>query len=104
VFDPSSAPDDAAILAGTAGAEAERYVDVGGEKDQSLYPPGNLRYTIPLQPNEQRVFLFLARSPGSRTLPDPATMVWDPASLQKAATDVWAARWPEPASSTPPGH
>lgn len=100
VFDPSSVPDDAAILAGAAGAEAERYVDVGGETDQSLYPPGNLCYTIPLQPSEQRVFLFLARCPGSRTLPDPATMVWNPASLRKAAADVWVARWPEPASGT----
>lgn len=102
VFDPPAAPDDAPILAGTSSPAAERYVDVGGENDQSLYPPGNIRYAIPLQPGERRALLFLARCPGARAVADPTTTAWNPASLRKAAADVWKARWPEPAATPTP--
>lgn len=94
IFDPGSVPDDAAILAGAGSPPAERYVDVGGENDQSLYPPGNLRYTIPLKPGERREILVLLRSPGSQAVPDPTAMVWTADALRKAAEDVWRARWP----------
>ena len=83
-----------AILAGAGSPSAARYVDVGGANDQSLYPPGNLRYTIPLKPGERRAILGLLRSPGSQAVPDPTAMVWTAAALRKAAEDVWRARWP----------
>lgn len=99
IFDAAAAPDDAAIIAGTGNPPAERCVDVGGENDQSLYASGNIRYTVPLQPGEKRLLLFLVRCPGSRAVPDPATTAWTPASLRKAAADVWQARWPESAAA-----
>lgn len=97
LFGPTAAPDDAAILSGDASPSAERYVDVGGDADQALYPPGNLRYTIPLLSGETRQILILARCPGAHTVPDPANSVWTATSLRKAAADVWRDRWVESA-------
>lgn len=93
LFDPAMAPDDASIIAGTASASALKYVDVGGDSDQSLYPPGNLKYTIPLLPRETKSIVLWARCPGAKSIPDPATSVWSASSLRKAATEVWRDRW-----------
>lgn len=89
IFDPGFAVNIDDIMAGKMSEQAEYYVDVGGERDQSLYKGGNLRYNLELQPGESRQLLFLLRSPGGSAVPDPANMVWNAASLRKAAEDVW---------------
>ncbi len=100
LFAPSMVPDDATIIAGTASPSALKYVDVGGESDQSLYPPGNLKYTIPLLPRETRSLVLCARCPGAKSVPDPATSAWTSSSLRRAATEVWHDRWDKPPAST----
>lgn len=98
----TTAPPDDAILAGNAGTSAEHYVDVGGDKDQSLYPPGNLKYTIPLLPREKRTILLSLRCPDGGPIPDPTTSAWTTYSLHKAAADVWRDRWAEPVATPAP--
>ena len=93
VFAPNVPIDEGALIAGRLNDQAERYVDVGGENDQGLYKPGNLKYVFQLQPKEQREFFFLLASPGCRSLPDLSLGVWNTASLRKAAADVWRDRW-----------
>ncbi|MFO7975255.1 MAG: hypothetical protein R6V12_11545 [Candidatus Hydrogenedentota bacterium] len=89
VFEPGLAINGEEVVAGKLNDRAEYYVDVGGERDQALYKGGNLRYALELQPEEFRQLLFLLRSPGGGAVPDPANMAWNPASLRKAAEDVW---------------
>jgi hypothetical protein len=89
IFDAGFAINIDDIVAGKTSDAAEYYVDVGGERDQSLYKGGNLRYDLELQPGESRQLLFLLGSPGGAAVPDPANMAWNAASLRKAAEDVW---------------
>lgn len=89
VFGADLSINESDVLAGKLNAQAEHYVDVGGERDQSLYESGNLRYLLECQPSESRKLLFLLGSPGGGAVPDPATMAWTDASLRKAAEDVW---------------
>jgi hypothetical protein len=93
VFGPEARIDTDKLITGELNAQAERYVDVGGENDQGLYKPGNLKYVIPLEPKEQVEFLLLVASPGCRSVPDLSLGLWDSKSLRKAAEDVWADRW-----------
>jgi hypothetical protein len=93
IFDPSMPIDENKLIAGRLNEQAERYVDVGGEKDQGLYKSGNVKYLFQLQPKEQREFFFLIASPGCQSVPDPSLGLWDKASLRKAAADVWRDRW-----------
>jgi len=96
IFTPGARIDEAKLIAGALNEQAERYIDVGGKNDQSLYKPGNLRFALNLQPAERREFLFLMRSPGCRYLPDMSHGLWGRESLRKAAADVWRDRWDEP--------
>lgn len=95
IFDPSIPIDENKLIAGRLNEQAERYVDVGGEKDQGLYKSGNVKYLFQLQPKDQREFLFLIASPGCQSVPDPSLGLWDKASLRKAAAEVWQDRWEE---------
>jgi len=97
IFDPSMPIDESKLIAGQLNERAERYVDVGGEKDQGLYKSGNLKYLFQLQPKEQSEFFFLIASPGCQSIPDPLLGLWSKASLRKAAADVWRDRWKEAA-------
>jgi hypothetical protein len=93
VFKPNSPVDEDALLAGRLNDRAERYVDVGGENDQGLYKPGNLKYVFQLKPKEEREFFFLIASPGCPSVPDPSLGLWDETSLREAAAEVWRDRW-----------
>ncbi|MBN1419525.1 MAG: hypothetical protein JXP34_12160 [Planctomycetes bacterium] len=90
VFAPDAALDLGDVLRGKMTPSAEVYVDVGGEKDQMLYKGGTVTYRVRLDAKAERELLFLLASPGSSVLPDPETMAWTPATLRKAAEDVWA--------------
>jgi hypothetical protein len=89
VFQAGSAVKGSDVIAGKLNESAEHYVDVGGERDQSFYKGGNLRYVLELSSGESRQLLFLLGSPGGGAVPDPAKMAWTAASLRKAAEDVW---------------
>jgi hypothetical protein len=102
VFAPAAQIDEAKVMAGELNEQAERYVDVGGEGDQALYKPGNLRFAMELAPKEQREFFFLLRSPDCRQLPDMSLGLWNQETLRKAAADVWKDRWQEPAVAEVP--
>ena len=95
VFPPDSPIDEKQVIAGALNAQAERYVDVGGENDQGLYKKGNIRFVLPLEAGESREFFFLLQSPGCQALPDLSQSPWCPASLRRAAADVWRDRWVE---------
>lgn len=96
IFDRSTNIDEEKLIAGELNDRARYFVDVGGENDQLLYKPGNVRFVLELQPKEQRDFLFLVRSPGCRYLPDMSLGLWNQKTLRKAAADVWKDRWEEP--------
>lgn len=89
VFDSGLVLSNGDVLTGKLNDKAEYYVDAGGERDQSLYKGGTLRYALELQPGESRQLLFLLSSPGGGAVPDPANTAWTAASLRKAAEDVW---------------
>ncbi len=77
--------------------KVERYVDVGGDNDQSLYKGGTVTYLLSLGPGASQSLLFLASSPAGGNVPDPMTTAWTEDSLRKAAKDVMRdyvpARW-----------
>lgn len=94
VFPAGDAPDLAKVVAGQLSTAADRYVDVGGDQDQSLYPPGKAEYRVALGPNEVREWVFLLASQRGQ-VPLPETTAWTPKSLRQAAVDVWR-DWPQP--------
>jgi len=88
LFTPDKAIDTAEVLAGRLTAAAERSVDVGGQRDQSFYEGGDLRYELSLKPNEEvRFDLLLACSGGA--VPSPEAAAWPAGALRKAAADLW---------------
>ncbi len=89
VFTPETSVDGAKVLRGALNAAAEYYVDVGGEKDQLLYKGGTASYRVTLAPKEAKELTFLVASPGNGAVPDPAKSAWTPATLRKAAEEVW---------------
>jgi hypothetical protein len=68
-------------------------VDVGGDNDQSLYPPGKLEYRFTLLAGAAKELTFFVACPnGSAPLPDAST--WTADRLRRAACEVWR-DWPE---------
>ena len=80
-------------MAGQANPSASRYVDVGGDNDQSILPPAKLRYPLNLPAGGSEQFTFLVASPGA-SAPLPQQTAWDLDSLRRAARDVWR-DWPQ---------
>ena len=89
IFSPDVHLDPGQLVAGNMTAAAEYYVDVGGKNDQLLYRGGALTYDLELDPGAERELVFLLASPGGGPVPNPDTTAWTPASLRKAAEDVW---------------
>ena len=89
ILEPGPEPDLQAIVAGKLNARALRYVDVGGENDQSIYPPGKLEYPLKLAPRGSETLDFLVACPGA-TAPIPERTGWTVESLRAAAEAVWA--------------
>jgi len=89
VFPTDAYVDAKEVIRGTMSSAAEYYVDVGGEKDQSLYEGGGLTYELTLAPGARQELMFLAACPGG-SVPNPDTMAWTAESLRQAADDVWS--------------
>jgi len=88
VFPPDVPASNDQIVAGEMTSQAEYYVNAGGENDQLLY--GNdARYAFDLDAGAEAVFHFLLACPGGGPVPDPLKTAWTPASLRRAAEDVW---------------
>lgn len=92
IFPKGKAPDLARVLAGELDAVAERFVDVGGANDQSIFPPGKLEYRIKLAAGGVEELTFFVASPGG-SAPLPETSTWTADSLRRAAWEVWR-DWP----------
>jgi hypothetical protein len=82
------------VISGALSGAALRYVDVGGESDQSIYPPGKLEYRLKIPAGESRELVFCVACPNGNA-PIPDTSVWTPVSLHRAAFEVWR-DWPQP--------
>jgi hypothetical protein len=92
VFAGGETPTLDKVLAGQLNDTGLYYVDVGGEKDQSIYPPGKMEFPVHLAAGETQELTFLVACPGSDA-PVPSTSAWDSARLLRAAQDVWR-DWP----------
>lgn len=92
LFPAGKAPAIEEIVAGKRSASAERYVDVGGDNDQSLFPPGKVEYRVALSPGEVKEYVFLAACTGG-DVPVSTGLTWTSQTLRKAARDVWR-DWP----------
>jgi len=88
VFSPDVYVDLDQVLRGELSAAAEYYVDVGGDRDQTLYDSGELTYDIAVAPRAARELTFLIACPGG-TVPNLETAAWTPEALRRAAEDVW---------------
>jgi len=94
IFPPGPAPDLKQVVAGDLSAKAIRYVQVGGEKDQSIYLPGKLEYPLTLAAGGAKELTFLvACHGGSAPIPEPTA--WTTDTLRRAARAVWC-DWPKP--------
>jgi len=92
IFPAGESPNLQRLVSGVLSGAALRYVDVGGESDQSIYPPGKLEYRIKLESGAARELTFFVASPDS-SAPTPDTSAWTAATLRRAAADVWR-DWP----------
>ncbi len=92
IFPAGESPNLPRLVAGVLSGAAARYVDVGGENDQSIYPPGQLEYRIKLEAGAAQELTFFVASPDS-SAPTPDTSAWTAATLRRAAAEVWR-DWP----------
>jgi len=76
------------VLAGSLNSAATYYVDVGGPKDQSLFPTDKVEYHLRLPANSARELTFCVACVGS-SAPTPSTSAWTPETLYRAALNVW---------------
>lgn len=90
IFAAGETPNLDQVIAGNLNAAALHYVDVGGENDQSLYPPGKLEYRLSLAAGEVKELTFLVACAGG-SAPVPGTSAWTPDLLRRAACEVWRA-------------
>ena len=88
VFEPDAKPDLAQVISGRLNVLATHHVDVGGERDQSLIPGGDLEFAFALAPGGTEELTFLVACPGG-SAPIPDETAWTPARLREAARDVW---------------
>jgi len=92
IFPAGEPPALDKVMAGQLNDAAQYYVDVGGQKDQSIYPPGKMEFPVHLAAGETQEVTFLVACPGGDA-PVPSTSAWDAANLLRAARDVWR-DWP----------
>ncbi len=88
IYAPDKAPSEDQIMAGTSNDMAQYYVDVGGENDQSIFPPGKMEFPVELAAGDTQRLVFLVACPGS-SAPMPTHSRWTPDTLLRAACDVW---------------
>jgi len=88
LFPPGSPPNLEQVIAGKLNSLAARYVDVGGDNDQSLYAGGKVEYSLTLPAKGAQEMTFLVACPGA-SAPMPERTAWTPAKLRQAAVEVW---------------
>jgi len=88
LFPAGAPPSLDQVIRGALDGQAVRFVDCGGEKDQSVLPPGRIEFPLKLPPKGGRTWTFIVASPGS-SAPVAERTGWTPAALRKAAVDVW---------------
>lgn len=76
------------VVSGKLNAEAFRYVDCGGEKDQSLYPASALEYRLNLACKGSKELVFFVACHGGAA-PVPNISPWTADTLHRAACEVW---------------
>lgn len=88
LFPVRSISDPAPLIAGALNTKALRYVQVGGENDQTLYAGGKLEFPVSLAPGGSKEFVFfVACQDGNAPLPE--TSPWTEQTLRGAARAVW---------------
>ena len=92
IFPAGKAPAIEEVIAGKRSDSAERYVDVGGENDQSIFPPGKVQYRVSLSAGQAKEYVFLAACTGGE-VPTDTGFAWTSRTLRQAARDVWR-DWP----------
>jgi hypothetical protein len=75
------------VKAGKLNGLALRYVDVGGENDQSLFAGGTVEYALRLPAKGAHELSFLVACPGA-SAPLPGRTAWTADNLRKAAVQV----------------
>jgi hypothetical protein len=93
ILPAGESPNLERLVSGAISGTATRYVDVGGETDQSLYPPGKLEYQISLPVGGAQELAFFVACPDSSS-PAPDASTWTTATLRRAAVEVWR-DWPQ---------
>ncbi|MFA7003173.1 MAG: hypothetical protein WC429_03970 [Verrucomicrobiia bacterium] len=88
VFPGGAPPDLKQVIAGKLNSAARRYVDVGGQNDQSLYPGGKLEYRLSLPARGSQELAFFAACQGG-VAPIPDASAWTAETLRRAAREVW---------------
>ncbi len=88
IFGAGEAPDLAQVLAGQRNDAAQVYVDVGGTRDRSIYPPGKMEFPVRLEAHGTQDLMFLVACPGA-SAPVPSQSDWNARTLLRAAHDVW---------------
>jgi hypothetical protein len=87
LFPAGSNPNLDQVVRGRMNDLATRCVDVGGEKDQSLYLSGKVEYALTVPPNGSTEICFLLGAAGG-SAPMPGRTAWTVETLRKAARDV----------------
>jgi hypothetical protein len=88
VFPPGPPPNLDRVISGQMNTQALRYVDVGGEKDQSLHAGGRVEYTLTVPAKGRQELTFLVACPGG-SVPLPHQTAWTSDRLRRAAAEVW---------------
>jgi hypothetical protein len=92
IFPAGESPNLERLVSGALSGTAIRFVDVGGENDQSIYPPGKLEYRMELAAGGAQELAFFVACPDS-SAPTPDASTWTAAKLRRAASEVWR-DWP----------
>jgi len=93
IFPKGKSPGLEKVISGATSEAALFYVDVGGQRDQSIFPPGKAEYRVSLPAGGAQELTFLGACPGG-SAPSPETSVWTADTLRRAACDVWR-DWPD---------
>ncbi len=88
VFGAGATPPLDHVLSGASNDAAQYFVDVGGQKDQSIFPSAKLEFPVHLEAGATAQLTFLVACPGG-SAPLPTQTRWDADSLLRAAHDVW---------------
>ncbi|MBM3492919.1 MAG: hypothetical protein FJX72_01155 [Armatimonadetes bacterium] len=87
LFPAGTNPNIEQVILGRMNAVATRMVDVGGEKDQSLYLPGKAEYALSITANGTTELTFFVGAAGG-SAPMPGKSGWTLETLRKAAIEV----------------